>query len=97
MVENTAKDKKIKTNEFEFQNLTYVTARINFTLGKTTSTVYIDNKCVINLIDKNFLKTQIPNATIHEIKTPIKVKDIGSNKYNANKYVILRIYFVGKD
>ena len=52
---------------------------------------------MINLINRNFLKTQISDATIYNIDISIKIKRIGLNEYNINEYVVLRLYFTGKD
>ena len=52
---------------------------------------------MINLINRNFLKTQVPDATIYNINIFIKVKKINLNEYNINEYVVLRLYFAGKD
>ena len=37
------------------------------------------------------------NATIYNIDIFIKIKKIGLNEYNINEYIVLRLYFAGKD
>ena len=37
------------------------------------------------------------DATIYSIDISIKVKKIDLNEYNINEYVVLRLYFTGKN
>ena len=39
----------------------------------------------------------MPDATIYSINIFIKIKRINLNEYNINEYVVLRLYFTGKN
>lgn len=38
----------------------------------------------------------MPNARIRTMASPILVRDIGSNYYSINKYVLFKMYLLGK-
>ena len=64
---------------------------------KPKSSIYVDSRYIINLINKKFLKTQISEIEIRFINITIKIRKIKPVKYNVNEYVILQIYFAGKN
>ena len=39
----------------------------------------------------------MPDAIIYNIDIFIKIKGISLNEYNINEYVVLRLYFAGKN
>ena len=64
---------------------------------KPKLSIYVDNKYIISLINKKFLKTQVSKAEIRFINIIIKIRKIKPIKYNVNEYVILQIYFAGEN
>ena len=59
--------------------------------------LYFNIRYIINFIDRAFLREIFSNAKIKRISILIIVKDIENRKYNINKYIKLKIYFLDKN
>ena len=86
-----------KIYSFDFREYIYAKIIIGFFLLKLKLSIYVNSRYIINLINKKFLKTQIPETEIRFINITIKIKKIEPIKYNVNEYVILQIYFAGEN
>ena len=57
----------------------------------------LDTGCGVSLIDRNWLKKTHADTTILRMASPLKVRGVGTNKYETDEFAILPIYLPGKD
>lgn len=60
------------------------------------SQVCLDSRCTMTLIDRQFLKDNLPDLPIQKVEAPITVRGIGSMTHKAADYVKLDIYIPGR-
>ena len=53
----------------------------------------MDTGCGAMLIDRDWLKAQLPKAKILKMATSLKVRGIGTSKHKTDKYVLKALYF----
>ena len=63
-----------------------------FVLREVKIIIYVNSKCIISLIDKNFLKEILLNILIKRIKMSINIKEIDIFKHMINDYYLLDLY-----
>lgn len=63
-------------------------------LQNETYSVYLDTGCGMSLIDRKFLLKMLPTASIHTLKTDIKVRSQDSQRHDANQFVDLGFYLL---
>ena len=76
---------------YNFRGYTYTT--FDVTVGTGIFRAYLDNSCLITLINRNKLLDILPDAVIKRIPFIIKVRGIADAIYNSSEYilVILRV------
>ena len=57
--------------------------------------IYLDTGCGISLIDRVYLRTQLPDILISKIASPLRVRGIGSNRHLTDKFVFIPVYIPG--
>ena len=78
-----------------FNKWHYATASVAFSIGGIAFSMCIDSGCTMSLIDRSFLKEQIPKATIQRVNRPIGVRGIGSSRYTTDKFVVIDLFIKG--
>lgn len=53
----------------------------------------MDTGCGTMLINREWLKNQLPKAKILKMATPLKVRGMGTSKHKTNKYILKTLYF----
>lgn len=53
----------------------------------------MDTGCGATLIDREWLKSQLPEAKILKMATPLKVRGMGTSKHKTDEYVLETLYF----
>ena len=85
----------IGTN-YEFCNYSYVIIMIQLAVNNNLVAVCLDTNCKVILIDDDFLETQFSNANVYTITISLQIEEIGLNKHNTFKYLILKMFFSEK-
>lgn len=73
----------------------YLRALVKLSPFAIAELVCWDTGCSVTLIDRSFLRTQLPEHKILEKDSPLVVRGIGSNKHTTAEYVNLDIYVPG--
>ncbi len=55
----------------------------------------LDTGCTATLADADFVKSLLPDLTVHSMTTMLNVRGIGSQKHLANRWVLLKMKFLG--
>ena len=84
--------KKTPNTKLVFKKWHFVTLIIFFVLLTKKIIIYINSKCIISLIDKNFLKEILSNIEIKKIRININIKKIGTSKHMTNDYCLFDLY-----
>ncbi len=74
--------------------------KISLSINGVLYNFYFDIGYTINLINRLFLRKLIELSLyieIYKIPTTIKVRGLGSSKYNTTEYIIVSIYIPSKD
>ena len=74
----------------------YLRAKIKLSPRAIAELVCWDTGCSVTLIDRAFLKSQLPKHTILRKASPLVVRGIGSNKHTTAEYVNLEIHIPGR-
>ena len=56
----------------------------------------MDTGCGVSLVDRAWLHTLLPEVKISKISSPLKVRGVGANRHETDKFVVIPIYFPGK-
>ena len=59
----------------------------------TSHTGCIDTGCGPTLIDREWLKRQLPDVKIHKMAVALKVRGIGSSRHKTDEYITEPLYF----
>ena len=59
--------------------------------------LYFDTNYIISLINRIFLRENYLDTKIRKISTSIIVKEIKNKRYEANKYIRIKIYLFNKN
>ena len=73
----------------------YLRGKIKLSPRAIAELVCWDTGCSVTLIDRAFLKSQLPNHTILQKDSPLVVRGIGANKHTTSEYVNLNVYIPG--
>ncbi len=66
--------------------------------GKDTYTVCADSGTSMTMMDRKLKEKDLPQAHIHTMAFPARVRGIGNNVYKTSEYIIQEIFFLrGKD
>ena len=74
----------------------YLRAVVKLSHDAIAELVCWDTGCSVTLIDRAFLKEQLPKHTILRKDSPLVVRGIGSSHHSTTEYVNLDIYVPGK-
>ena len=73
----------------------YLRAIVKLTPRSIGQLVCWDTGCSVTLVDRSFLKEQVPQINILRKDSPLVVRGIGSNHHSTTEYVMLNIYVPG--
>ena len=83
---------KTSNTGLAFRKWHFVILIIFFALLTKRVIICVNSKCIISLIDKNFLKEILSNIEIKKIRMSINIKEIDTFKYMINDYCLLNLY-----
>ena len=82
---------------YAFRGFHYVTAVVQLFLLGLLFDLCFDTGCTMSLIDRKFLRENLPDAEIKKMPTPMTVRGIGNRKHSASEYVKIKMYLPGKN
>jgi len=82
---------------YSFRTYRYITANIRLGPDLADTLVCLDTGCNMTLVDRNWLKTELPALQTSQMSTPITISGIGSARHESFTYAILEMYFPGQN
>ena len=80
---------------YAFRGYRYVVAEAKFSANGSLADICFDTGCVMSLVDRQFLREQVPDVEIRKMPTPMTVRGIGSKRHEASEFVSLEMYLPG--
>ena len=86
-----------------FRDWSYTTTLITFdpallpAVSNPDTSVCLDTGCGVSLVDKTWLAKKHPFQKISTMPVPLKVKGIGTSRYESNKFAFTTLYILGLD
>ena len=54
---------------------------------------YLDSGCGVSLADRTWLQSNLPDLKVLKMASSLKVRGVGANKYETDKFVVMSVYF----
>ena len=85
------------TPGYAFRGYHYVVAKVQLSAEGPLFDLCFDTGCVMSLIDRQFLRQNLPTIAVKKMPTPMTVKGIGDRRHEASEYVKIDMYLPGKE
>ncbi len=82
---------------YGFRGWRYATALAKLALTAKEEPICLDTGCTMSLIDRSFLKEQVPDILIKRTPSPIVVRGLGTGTHRCDEYAVLTIYLPGNN
>ncbi len=79
---------------YAFTGYKFTTAKCQIGQGEFFDAC-LDTGCTASLADADFITSLLPDLTVQSMPTMLNVKGIGSQKHSANRWVLLKMKFMG--
>ena len=82
------------TPGYGFRGYRYATAHIALKPQRETHQLCLDSGCIMSLIDRQFLKSMLPDLfdNVKKMPTPMIVTGISDRKYDVSEYIRIPLY-----
>ena len=75
-----------------FRNWNFIEGAVKFTLEGPSTDCCLDTGCGSTLGDREWISRDIPNAKVHLMANPLRVRGIGSNTHETKEYILVPFY-----
>ena len=84
---------------FGFKGWKYTTANVQFNKDQQAQVrnICLDTRCIMILLDRDFLKEVVPDAVMKKMTSLVSIKSIGHRKHSSVNYTIMDLYFQGNN
>ena len=78
-----------KGSGVDFRSWHYASASLKLAEEAEPETVCINTRCTITLVDREFLKRQLPDAQIIQRLAAVRVRGIGADHHETNEFILI--------
>ena len=69
--------------DYEFRGWNYIKTQVSLSAEATAKNVCMNTGVGVTLVDRVFFKQQVPEGVIRIMTTPLKVRDLGTNRHES--------------
>ena len=79
-----------------FRSWNFLITKVSFTPSGQSQAVCADTGCGMTMIDREFIKIQLPHIQFQKLENPVIVKGIEANRHTTDEYCLIDLYMKGK-